>query len=172
MWTNDTLLDALQPARLAIVSGTPKKPRNRIVAWTSSGIWEVRVKLPAKLPARMEIQQALKNWLHYRQAAAITVLTYIPEPSGVMCVGLKWNDEDEQLVCRAVVDWYDKIVDRTIFSGPEWLGRQDVEDDIVELLPTRTLKIDAQAMKALADASIEGRPIWANVLSSNRSMNS
>ena len=74
-----------------------------------------------------------------------------------MVVGLK--RVDGEIECKAVVDWCERYGNKMVFSGPEWLTRADVEDDIVDLLPTHDLGIGREARETLADASLKGHGV-------------
>ena len=157
MWTTETLLEVMKPMKLAIQTMVPVSFCCQIRAWTPDGEWQLYFSLPDDLTERPVKQQAIRNWLRYKQASAVTVLTRIPKPLGVMVVGLK--RVDGEIECKAVVDWCERYGNTMVFSGPEWLTRADIEDDIVDLLPVRGLNIDRQAREMLADESLRGHGV-------------
>ena len=125
------ILDELSLSERIVRDGHEVVPRFRIIA--PDGEHTMMVQLPDDLAARNERMQVVRAFMIWKAATAFVQSTELIEPNAIASVAVTRAGAIgalRRITCKPMV-----------FGEFEWFGRESVDDEIVALLPPRSLTL-------------------------------
>jgi hypothetical protein len=135
------LADLLRAQRLILRIQDEIDPQFRIAS--PEGDWWIGMTLSADLHERERQMALVSRFMQWKLSPAFTLASELSRPDAVYCVGVSHRE------CHAAMSL---IVRNPIRFAPEqWLTREQIGDDIPQLLPRGAGALDAQAIAELEE---------------------
>ena len=133
--------DLLRAQRLILRVQDEIDPQFRIAS--PEGDWWIGITLADDVGERKRQMSLVSRFMQLKLSAAFTMASELVQPDAVYCVGMSHRE------CYGVMS----VIKRNPISfGPEqWLTREQLGDEIPNMLPTGAASLDARAIAELQD---------------------
>ena len=140
------VLEELTVSERVVRAGHEVVPRYRIIA--PDGEHSIMVQLPDDIEARNERMSVVRAFMIWKAASAFVQSSELIEPNAIASIA----------VTRDGVSGALRRITRKplMFASHEWFGRETVGDEIVALLPPRSLTLTETDMRFIDQAFTDG----------------
>jgi len=140
------ILHALAVSRTIISDGHEVVPRFTVYA--PGGPFTLWVELPDDEAARAKQMEAVRSFMIWKAAHAFILANELINPDAISVIA----------VTRSEINGALQRIQRmpARFDDPEWFGRENVGDEVVNLLPPRQLAITLEQLEFMRQAFEEG----------------
>ena len=140
------IIDELQLSEHIVRDGHEVVPRFRVIA--PDGEHTVMVQLPDDIAARNERMQIVRAFIIWKAATGFVKSTELIEPDAIVTVAVTRDGASGALrrITREPIS----------FGEIEWFGRDNVDDEVLALLPPRSLMLTENDLQFIDQAFAEG----------------
>jgi hypothetical protein len=135
------ILDELRASRKIVRGGHEVTPR--FIVYTPTGRFMVIAPLPADEDARKELFRVLRLFLVWKAATAFILSGELNHPDAITSV---FVSRDDSFGARQ-----DITREPLTYSDPIWYGRDDVVEDIVDVMPAKAIAMTAFVLVVMMD---------------------
>ncbi len=139
MNTQRDILDELSVSRKVVVAGEEVTPR--FLVYTPSGNHLMLMPLPSDLGERLESFRLARLFMVWKAATGFILSTEIKIPRSITAT-LVTRDE-----VRGASQWISG--NPVKFAEPVWYGSEQVDDEVIDVLPARSVEVTAEEIKII-----------------------
>jgi hypothetical protein len=139
--TRRDILDELSVSRKVVRSGEEMMPR--FYVYSPTGIYLVVIPLPKDADMRRECFWRARLFMIWKAATGFILSGELKTPDAISAT----------LVTRDEVTGASQLVTHTPlkFAEPVWYGREDVEEEIIDILPAKSVQLTADEMLIIGE---------------------